>query len=204
MSAGQWFTSPDGVRWHFDAGSMALDFASTGDVGTGTTRDMLRSTVDLVEWLSERFENLDSRAATDRDLADALALRSAISRLAVAVADGHPLGPDAVDTVNLFAATPDVPPVLAGGRRRAGAARLRVSQAMSSVARDAVQTLSPASGFRIRRCEAEDCRMVFHDESRTNSRRWCSMQRCGNRAKVRAHRERQKESATAAELASFS
>jgi predicted RNA-binding Zn ribbon-like protein len=32
--------------------------------------------------------------------------------------------------------------------------------------------------------------MVFHDESRTNNRRWCSMERCGNRAKVRAHRER--------------
>jgi predicted RNA-binding Zn ribbon-like protein len=32
---------------------------------------------------------------------------------------------------------------------------------------------------------------VFRDESRTANRRWCSMQRCGNRAKVRAHRARQ-------------
>jgi predicted RNA-binding Zn ribbon-like protein len=31
---------------------------------------------------------------------------------------------------------------------------------------------------------------VFYDESRAGSRRWCSMQRCGNRAKVRAHRQR--------------
>jgi predicted RNA-binding Zn ribbon-like protein len=31
---------------------------------------------------------------------------------------------------------------------------------------------------------------VFFDESRSNNRRWCSMQRCGNRSKVRAHRER--------------
>jgi len=31
---------------------------------------------------------------------------------------------------------------------------------------------------------------VFHDESRTATRRWCSMSRCGNRAKVRAFRAR--------------
>jgi predicted RNA-binding Zn ribbon-like protein len=32
--------------------------------------------------------------------------------------------------------------------------------------------------------------MIYRDESRTGTRRWCSMQRCGNRAKVRAHRAR--------------
>ena len=42
----------------------------------------------------------------------------------------------------------------------------------------------------MRRATTPTCRMVFHDESRTNNRRWCSMERCGNRAKVRAHRER--------------
>ena len=102
------------------------------------------------------------------------------------------LAPDDVDTLNLFAATPDVPPVLAGGRRQAGAGSIRVGQALSSLARDAVAMI-PAEAVgteRLRRCDADDCRMVFHDESRTGSRRWCSMARCGNRAKVRAFRER--------------
>ena len=62
--------------------------------------------------------------------------------------------------------------------------------ALSTLAREAVANLGAREEGRIRRCAAEDCRLVFHDESRTNSRRWCSMQRCGNRAKVRAHRER--------------
>ncbi|WFR67367.1 CGNR zinc finger domain-containing protein [Curtobacterium flaccumfaciens] len=31
---------------------------------------------------------------------------------------------------------------------------------------------------------------MFYDSSRGGTRRWCSMQRCGNRAKVRAHRAR--------------
>ena len=43
---------------------------------------------------------------------------------------------------------------------------------------------------RLSRCSADDCALVFYDSSRGGTRRWCSMQRCGNRAKVRAHRAR--------------
>ncbi|MBW8872916.1 MAG: CGNR zinc finger domain-containing protein, partial [Leifsonia sp.] len=43
---------------------------------------------------------------------------------------------------------------------------------------------------RIRECSAEDCRLVYLDTSRSGTRRWCSMHRCGNRAKVREHRAR--------------
>jgi predicted RNA-binding Zn ribbon-like protein len=136
-------------------------------------------------WLAGRFERL--APATERDAADAEALSAAIERLVVATADETTRRADDVDTVNLFAATPDVPPVLAGGHRRAGAATVRVSQALSSIARDAVAILTAADG-RIRRCAG--CGRVFHDDSRTGNRRWCSMQTCGNRAKVAAFRAR--------------
>jgi predicted RNA-binding Zn ribbon-like protein len=44
---------------------------------------------------------------------------------------------------------------------------------------------------RIRQCAAHNCYLTFLDTSRPDSRRWCSMERCGNRAKVRAaHRAR--------------
>lgn len=112
--------------------------------------------------------------------------------MAAASADRLALAPDDVDTLNLFAATPDVPPVLAGGQRQAGAGSIRLGQVLSTLARDAVTMFAAeAEGTdRIRRCAADDCDIVFHDESRTGTRRWCSMQRCGNRAKVRAFRER--------------
>ncbi|WNY32953.1 CGNR zinc finger domain-containing protein [Curtobacterium flaccumfaciens] len=80
-----------------------------------------------------------------------------------------------------------------------GANRVRLAQALSSVARDAVALFTEV-GFddveadgrptRLSRCSAEDCGLVFYDSSRGGTRRWCSMQRCGNRAKVRAHRAR--------------
>ena len=61
------------------------------------------------------------------------------------------------------------------------------------MAREAVELFSADERERIRECAADDCAIVFYDESRSNNRRWCSMQRCGNRAKVRAHRSKAKE-----------
>ncbi|WBU37632.1 CGNR zinc finger domain-containing protein [Homoserinibacter sp. YIM 151385] len=187
---GQWIISGDGRRWRFDAGAPSLDFAYTGDRGLGVDAwERLREPRDLGAWLAEREPRLAAEDAGPRELLDALALRGAISRLATAVVDGEEPAPDDVDTLNLYAAMPDIPPALPGGARQAGAGRLRVAQALSSLARDAIAVLGEDEG-RLRRCEADDCRLVFRDESRTRNRRWCSMQRCGNRAKVRAHRER--------------
>jgi len=184
---GQWFRTRDGHRWFFDSGSLPLDFAYTGAMGDNPEWETLRGADDLDAWLDERFDGVDS-STSDRELTDALALRAAIARAATAVsAGGNPVGDD-VDVINLFAATPDIPPVLAGGRRQAGRSRARVGQAMSVLAREAVRLLSPEGRERIRECAADDCGLVFYDESRSNNRRWCSMQRCGNRAKVRKHR----------------
>jgi predicted RNA-binding Zn ribbon-like protein len=43
---------------------------------------------------------------------------------------------------------------------------------------------------RMKACPADDCRWAFYDRSRNRSRTWCDMSDCGNRAKVRAFRER--------------
>lgn len=43
---------------------------------------------------------------------------------------------------------------------------------------------------RIRSCEHPDCILWFFDTSRNGTRRWCSMTRCGNRAKARRHYSR--------------
>jgi len=229
MHTGQHIRTDSGSSWFFDAGRIALDFAHTGgfaddpDARRPRARlgELLVTPADLDEWLGDHTEPIDV-GATARELQDARALRAAIGRLAVAAAPA-PAGssdatartavavglragtgrtrpaPDDIDTVNLFAALPDVPPSLPGGRRRAGANRVRLAQALSSVARDAVALFTEV-GFddvaadgqptRLSRCSAEDCGLVFYDSSRGGTRRWCSMQRCGNRAKVRAHRAR--------------
>jgi predicted RNA-binding Zn ribbon-like protein len=44
---------------------------------------------------------------------------------------------------------------------------------------------------RIRSCDHPDCELWFLDTSRNGTRRWCSMERCGNRAKAKRHYDRQ-------------
>lgn len=188
---GQWMKPADGQRWWFDSGSLALDFAYTGGIDRPEdgSSPAVHDAAGLNGWLVERFPEV-APTAGDRELRDAGTLRSAIGRLARQASRAEPLAPDDVDVVNLFAATPDIPPVLAGGGRQAGRTNARPHQALGTIARDAVRLFGPDVDGRIRECSADDCDLVYLDTSRSGTRRWCSMQRCGNRAKVRAHRAR--------------
>ncbi|GAB2517539.1 CGNR zinc finger domain-containing protein [Paramicrobacterium agarici] len=196
---GQWLESQEGTRWWYDSGALCLDFAYTGpndDTGDGLASgwEQLVNSADLDEWLSDRFT---VSAANERDLRDALTLREAIAHvMKTAAAQKNPLRRD-IDIINLYAATPDLPPRLDGGSRQAGRTMPRTGQALSTIARDAVSVFGGERGGIIRTCDADDCALIYLDVSRAGTRRWCSMQRCGNRHKVRQHRARQRAKAEA-------
>jgi hypothetical protein len=97
---------------------------------------------------------------------------------------GRPFGPERAG----HAAVPG--PALAA-RTWVGAQDAR--SLLSSVARDAIDVLGGSRAARLKRCEGSRCALLFVDTSRSGRRRWCSMERCGNRAKVAAHRRRRKE-----------
>ncbi|WP_188988822.1 CGNR zinc finger domain-containing protein [Paenibacillus nasutitermitis] len=44
----------------------------------------------------------------------------------------------------------------------------------------------------LKKCENEACILYFYDTSRNQQRRWCSMEKCGNRVKVNQHYHRKK------------
>ena len=52
--------------------------------------------------------------------------------------------------------------------------------------------LSEADNYRLRQCEA--CVIHFFDTSKKGSRRWCSMNICGNKLKVAAYQRRKRDS----------
>jgi predicted RNA-binding Zn ribbon-like protein len=60
------------------------------------------------------------------------------------------------------------------------------SAMLATIAHDAIRSFNLPRD-RVRECPADDCRLIFLDTSRPGSRRWCSMRRCGNRAKARTH-----------------
>ena len=67
---------------------------------------------------------------------------------------------------------------------------MRATQALSTLAREMIELLSGPLAGRIRECASDNCPLVFVDSSRPGARRWCAMERCGNRHKLRALRAR--------------
>lgn len=68
---------------------------------------------------------------------------------------------------------------------------------LGPIARSAADLLTSPELYRVGICADEDgCGFAFFDTSRNRSRRWCSMDDCGNRAKAQRHYQRQKINGT--------
>jgi len=58
---------------------------------------------------------------------------------------------------------------------------------LDPIIKSAADLLSSSELKRVKRCADDACSWLFMDKSRNNSRRWCSMKGCGNRAKAHRH-----------------
>lgn len=181
---GVWLTPADGRRWRFDPGTLSLAFGYTGDFGYSIDAwETLRQPSDLNSWLAERFGSA-LHPSDHADYAGARQLRGAITAAARRSAAGQELDVADIDTINLWADRPSIPPQLPGGTRRFPPPT--ILQMLATIAHDAVETFTASAGT-IRECAANDCYLIFLDTSRPQNRRWCSMSRCGGRAKARTH-----------------
>jgi predicted RNA-binding Zn ribbon-like protein len=66
----------------------------------------------------------------------------------------------------------------------------RLEQPLWMIALDAAELLVSGLSARVRTCPGEDCGWVFLDSGRGKPRRWCVMDLCGNRDKVKRFRDR--------------
>jgi predicted RNA-binding Zn ribbon-like protein len=73
-----------------------------------------------------------------------------------------------------------------------GEARLEGDGLVASLLAIIARAQADGTWSRMKACRAEDCRWAFYDRSRNRSRAWCSMRECGNRAKARSYRARQR------------
>jgi predicted RNA-binding Zn ribbon-like protein len=62
---------------------------------------------------------------------------------------------------------------------------------LGPLAEDTMLLLTDVAHGRVRKCEG--CAVHFLDVSKKGSRRWCSMSLCGNKVKVAAYQQRQRE-----------
>lgn len=192
-ATGRVLHDPKGGSFRFDAGAVCLDFAHTGGEGDYVKFESLHTPADLAEWLAEPpLSALLTVPVTAEELTAAKTLRQAIWVAAHARADGRPLPADAVATINRAATpTPLTPELAMDGTTAGWAGPVRATQALSTLAREMIELLTGPLAGRIRECAGDNCPLVFVDTSRPGARRWCAMERCGNRHKLRALRARQ-------------
>ncbi|MEU8326128.1 ABATE domain-containing protein [Nonomuraea sp. NPDC048881] len=192
-ATGRVLHDPKGGSFRFDAGALCLDFAHTGGEGQYAIFETLHEPADLAEWLAQPpLTAVMTAPVTAGELADAKALRQAIWDAAHAQAARRPLPAGAITVINRAAtAAPLVPELAADGVTAGWASPVRAAQALSAMAREMIELLSGPLAERIRECASDNCPLVFVDTSRPGARRWCAMERCGNRHKLRALRARQ-------------
>ena len=102
----------------------------------------------------------------------------------------------------MAAPAPLVPEIDDACRESAWAPGGTVAQALSSVARDAIDLLSGPLIAQVRSCAGPDCTILFIDTSRPGTRRWCSMEACGNQAKSAGLRQQRRQARLASGPAS--
>ncbi len=169
-----------------------LDFAITlVDRYGDAPRDLVQTPERLQSWLEE-WEMAPSGPVTDDDVTQARELREALHGLARAAASEQAPAAGDVRVVNgsLLEALPVE-------LRRSGTSMTVVGpattrQALARLARQAADDLTGANRPRLRACGDDECSGIFVDP--TGHRRWCSDERCGVKARVRAHRARKRES----------
>ncbi|WP_377274466.1 CGNR zinc finger domain-containing protein [Peterkaempfera sp. SMS 1(5)a] len=183
----------------FPCGTPILDF-----VGTLRARrnarplEMLTSPESLEAWFRESGLVDSGTACRPSDVAEAVALREAVHALIAARLAGEDYDTDALDLVNRTAGEPSaIPQLTAEGRR----VQATPEQALSSLARQAIDVLSGPEGSLLKECSRPECTQIYLDRSRGGRREWCAMDPCGNRVKAAAYRARKRASTSAPSVA---
>lgn len=190
-------TGGDGRRYTFDPGSLSIELLATGGPGEYRRWEILHTPADLADWLPRTrlahpaaFSAGDLRLRT-ADLDRIRHLRDTLWSVAPALAHHRtPVATD-IEIINAYAGESPRPRADPAGLSRRWVTPITGGQVLGAFARDALDVIGAgASRGRIRECAGDNCRLIFLDTSRPGNRRWCSMERCGNRSKVRAHRVR--------------
>jgi predicted RNA-binding Zn ribbon-like protein len=191
-------------------GAACLDFANTSS-GRGSPHRLehLRSYELLLVWgehaglLPASLHQALSRlalgqpAAAARVLRRALALREAIHAIASALAHHAAPPAGALLIVNrelsLAMSRAALHSTAHGFAWDWSGAELALDLPIWPIARSAADLLTENAQDRVKQCAGAHCGWVFLDLTKNNRRRWCEMEVCGSRAKVRRYRERQRQ-----------
>ncbi len=192
--------------FELSGGCLALDFANTWEDRGRPETDKLDSYVDHVAFAVQagildrrQAETLVTRAhdrvaAAARALATSIELRETLYRIFSRQAAGASADERDLEwlsaAVARAAARLHLEPDGGGFTWRWHGLESSFEAPLAPIARSAAELLTGGDLGRVRECDGARCTWLFQDSSRNRSRRWCSMESCGNRAKARRHYRR--------------
>jgi predicted RNA-binding Zn ribbon-like protein len=187
------------IRSHDTAASapgdleLAQRFINLHEHAPGVDSDLPPSRELLEAFLLERGLLGGGQRLTSADRETALGLQHALHAKVAAGPAG--ITDEQAATIDAVARRAKLRPRFGRGAPGLEAEAHGVSGALGRIV--AVVFLAELEGSwgHLKACAGAGCRSVFYDRSKNQSGRWCSMSRCGNRAKVRAFRERRRADA---------
>ncbi len=196
-------------EWTFvlSGGRLCMDFANTVSWRSSHHIERLKTYKDLVAWSRQARLLTDDQARaltrkasrrpgeSARIVQEAVALREAIYRIFAGFAASSPPLPADLFVLNGALAKTlvrrRVVPVTRGFAWDWMHAEA-LDYMLGAVAESAADLLTSSELRDVRLCAADNCGWIFVDTTRNHSRRWCAMDVCGNRAKVRRFYRRTK------------
>jgi predicted RNA-binding Zn ribbon-like protein len=182
----------------FVGNQLSLDFLNTRPIIDGKPVELLPDSTSLLRWLVAT--GLLKRAAqlvppkADPGLPKLREFRETWRQVVLQLEAGRLPAPSFIDRLNLLLLQhPFVDQIVKTkpGLKRARHFDLRCAEdAFAPLLDDMVSLLTTADRSRIRKCAS--CVLHFKDTSKKGTRRWCSMQLCGNRLKVAAYAARRR------------
>jgi len=189
----------------FVGNQLALDFLNTRPVQNGEPMELLSDFGSLLRWYqaagllsSREMANLQRQsgesAAARRTLEAIREFREKLRNEILAWESGADVHRTTVAELNrLLAAHPMLSKLEATGKAPSMELLFEPRQPedlFAPLAHSAAKLFAEADRNRVRKCG--QCILHFHDTSKKGTRRWCSMQLCGNRLKVAAYARRQR------------
>lgn len=196
----------DRSRFLFVGNHVALDFINTRPAPDGEPAELLPDLESLLEWFlaagllaPHKIRTLARDWAGVRQAEAAVCaireLRETLRHDLTAWENGRTIRRSTIAELNrLMAEHPMLARLSASGEMLTLDSYFDVRQPedlFAPLASEAAKFFATADRQKVRQCEA--CVLHFQDTSRKGSRRWCSMQLCGNRLKVAAYAARHRD-----------
>ncbi|HSF66073.1 MAG TPA: ABATE domain-containing protein [Nitrospiraceae bacterium] len=198
----------DWTKFPLVGNHLCLDFVNTKIVENGRPKDLLDGLADLAAWAvavklldlpqAKKLEKLWKEDGSHHEFEQVLRFRKVLHRLVEEMTDGS-VTTLTLNTINTqlrkLRGYTEVLPSEEGFTKRFRLEILEPSQLLAPVAEAAADLLCYGNPAYIKKCENPACVLYFYDGTKNHSRRWCSMKACGNRTKVAAFYQRQRQQA---------